>query len=316
MKTRYRFLLTSLSILLSLFSLIFSIQSSKSEKSNKPTSARVDLLKGYISTRLSDTNQSTQIHPQQELATQNILEVPGSNHEFENWVHLQFKVGSSRLNPLVQVGPAPDDSEYSFPCYHSGSGLWGVSKITNNICDRIVINKSNQQAKKSQQGKGSKDIFIAQANGDQFTIVPRANWTLIYVHQEAGKTLVDVLTGSVKISTTTVRAGIRYADAGDGRRGNTTVIPKEVYNSKPVQIFLDSNNWSEDIRFDIKKFQETVEQQLQKPVPIEPFPEPTNIPESPTPQPTQQPTIKPTIQPTIRPTIRSTIRPTPQPTIR
>lgn len=135
---------------------------------------------------------------------------------------------------------------------------------------------------------------MAQADSEQFTVEPKGNSTLIYIHQDAGNTVVDVLTGSVRIGTTTVREGIRYVDAGSSRRGDTISIPKEVYDSRPVQIFLDSNNWSENVRFDIQGFQEAVELQKSRP-----------------PEPTPQPSIEPTTQPTIEPTIEPTPQPTP-----
>ncbi|MEH2358509.1 PT domain-containing protein [Nostoc sp.] len=312
MKTKYRFLLASLTILVALFFLIFSSQKSSSQKPGKPTSAIVDFIKGYISTRLSETGQSTKIDPKQELGTQSIIEVPHSSGNVENWVHLQFKKGSLRLNPLVQIGPDSDDSDYIFPCnYSHGGGLWGVSKLNNNACNRIVIKKKGHRVpqKKSKQAKGSNNIFIAQADAEQFTVVPKGSSTLIYIHQDAGNTVVDVLTGSVTIDRITVRAGIRYIDAGNGSRRNTTPIPKEVYDLRPVQIFLDSNNWSENIRFDIQDFQIAVESQKSRP--LDPVPDIPDIP--PLPQPTIEPTTEPIRQPTIEPSVQPTAQPTTYP---
>lgn len=267
-KYKYRFLLASLPILLVLFFLIFTSQKSSSQKSVKPTSAVVDSIKGFISKRLSETGQSTKINPQEELKSHNILEVPRSSGNVQNWVHIQFKKGTSRLNPLVQIGPDSDDSDYIFPCnYSRGGGLWGVSKLNNNSCNRIVVKKNRQRVtqSKSKQTKGSNNILIAQADSDQFTIEPRGSSTLIYIHQNADNTVVDVLTGAVTISIITVRGGIRYTEGGNSSRRNTSPIPKEVYDSRPVQIFLDSNNWSENIRFDIQGFQQAVELQKSRP---------------------------------------------------
>ncbi len=299
MKTRHRFLLSSIPILFSLFSIIFFMENSNSEKPGKPTIAIVDFIKGFISKRLSETGQSTKISQKEELVIQNIIEVPRSSGTDENWVHLQFKKGRSHLNPLVQIGPDSDDTDYIFPCnYSSGGGLWGVSKLSSNSCNRIVVKKKGQLVtqKKSKQTKGSSNIFMAQADSEQFTVEPKGNSTLIYIHQDTGNTVVDVLTGSVRIGITTVRGGIRYVDAGSSRRGDTIPIQKEVYDSRPVQIFLDSNNWSENVRFDIQGFQEAVE--LQKSRPPESNTEGINIPEKPTQSPPTQspPTQSPPTQ--------------------
>lgn len=316
MKAAYRFLGTLVVILASLSALTIGI---KSNVSSATVTAFVDSVSGFVTAK-PEGGQSTRILRHTNVQSNNIIHVPATKPGTdEHWVHLLM----AGKKPLVQAGTDSSGTEYRFPCgYVRGSMVVGFKRGGSNGCVQITasspqwkssINKTSI-AQKSMPHKGSKDSFIAQSALSQLTVTPSNGLNLIYIHQVSGGTVVDVLVGSVTIKSpagsTIVNGGIRYTDAADGRRGRTSPIPKEVYSSRPVQIFLDPNHWSEDIRFQIREFQAAVA--LQESRPIE-FPDPTVTIGNPnsssgvrpgrTPiQPRSQPSTQPSNPPSTRPT--------------
>jgi hypothetical protein len=264
------------------------IKSSAGNPVTPPAIATFDEWKGYITTRRGD-GQAKPVKSDSLLEKDvDVLEVPGSTRGVEHWAHLRFK-GGKPSNYLVQAGTDSSPTKYRFPCYYGGGSMvWGLRQQgQNKVCERIIVGSAGWRssisgtsvAHKSKLREG-KDSFIAQRDPGQVTVAPSNGLTLVYIHEEFGNTVVDVLAGAVTVraatGSTIVRGGVRYTDAGDGRRGSTSPLPEEVYRSRPVQIFLDPNNWSEDMRSQINDFQEAVA--VQNTRLTEPDPLPTSIP--------------------------------------
>ncbi|EGJ35138.1 MULTISPECIES: hypothetical protein [Moorena] len=314
-------------LLIPIFTLVISIKSSANNLGTQPTIAAFNKWNGYVRMRRGK-GQATRINANSLLRSNtDVLEVPGSNAGNEHWAHLQFRLGLSTVFPLVQAGTDSSSTKYRFPCYYQEGVVvigWGLGNSRDNACERITIDSTewrssvsdNNVAQKSRLHKGSKDTFIAQVDAGQLTIDHIGGSTLIYIHQNFGRRVVDVLVGSVRVRSATgspiiVREGIRYTDASDGRRGSTNTVPEEVYNSRPIQIFLDPNNWSQDIRPQIEDFQQVLDSTQNKPrddgnrirsipdrnPPNDPDPDPTT-PINPTPTPeTTTPPRNPTPTP-------------------
>ncbi len=327
-KSTYYPLWIAAALLIPIAVLTSSIKSNANNLGTPPTMATFDGWKGYIKMR-SGGGQATTITSQSIMRRDvDVLEVPPSINGTEHWAHLLFRRGANKspLYPLVQAGTDSEFTEYRFPCQAQGTGGvvigWGLQQNRNRACERIIAGSSGwrgnrrnaQVAQKLRVRADSKETYISQTDSSAIAVSPSNGLNLIYIHQDLGGTVVDVLVGSVTIKSpagsTIVNGGIRYTDAADGRRGRTSSIPKEVYSSRPVQIFLDPNHWSEDIRFQIREFQAAVA--LQESRPIE-FPDPTVTIGNPnsssgvrpgrTPiQPRSQPSTQPSNPPSTRPT--------------
>jgi hypothetical protein len=235
----------------------------------RPTSAVVDDLNGTIRTR-SGSGQPVLVRRYEELPASITLLVPGTRRgSTEHWAHLRFRSSSSRNITLVQAGTDSGDSEYRFPCEHrGGTGLWGVRQVGSNACERITVNgggwrsQLNPSAVAQKSSRSAEHEPITQVTASEFTVIPDNRLTLLYVYQTPDSTILNVLTGSVRVRGTSrsyvLRAGTRYIDYGDG--ADTGPIPENVYTARAVQIFLDPNNWSDDLGVQIGEFQRAVDQ--------------------------------------------------------
>ncbi|MBW4695623.1 MAG: hypothetical protein KME27_28065 [Lyngbya sp. HA4199-MV5] len=262
-------------------------KSAVSSQTKGPSNAVVDALSGAVSKRSDETGQSIRLDRSDELLPSNILEVPGSKGGTEHWVHLRFR--GVRKSALVQAGTDPNYTEYRFPCqYSKGTGLWGLRQTNNNGCEHIGVqsrgwrNKHKNMAQKPAMAKNAHRILIAQEDASELTVRPVNALTLVYIHENGGNTVINVLTGAARVKSgntiTTVGAGIRYTDFGDGKRGERSDMPEETYNSRPLQIFLDPNTWSSDIRFQVQEFQKAVDEARERPIPV-PTTSPTSFPD-------------------------------------
>jgi hypothetical protein len=303
--------------------------------SSTPVTGIVDDFSGSVRKQSQSGGQPSLIRQGDSLRSYaDLILVPATRRGgAEHWIHLRL---SGRT--LLQAGTDAADTEYYFPCHYSrGGGVIGLRQVDNNGCERITVGSAGWRsslgeshvAQKANDPNNSDTTLMAQANSEQLTITPANRFTLLYVQQDISGTVVNVLTGSATIRsathTTRVRAGIRYIDRGDGRRGQTIPIPKEVYAARPVQIFLDPNNWSETALPDIQNYQAAVDRQLATPITPTPDPQPTLIPApSPSPNPrdpdssspgSSQPSSPGTSRPQPpRPLQTPTPSPTPSPT--
>jgi hypothetical protein len=292
----------------------------------RPKAAFVSALKGTVGLRPTEASETTTSVPvyqgqviQIQRENEHVLLVPQSSSGDEHWVHFSFK--GKTAAPLVQAGTDSRDSEYLFPCRYAQGTLvigWGTRRVGSN-CKQLTVASRGWRQKHLQLSKTAKPALMAQSNADDLTLEASNRLNLIYINQAGGNTVVNVLVGSVKVRSTTqttvIGAGIQYIDTGDGSRGATKPIPKEVYDSRPVQIFLDPNSWSEEVRGQITDFQQAIDQQKSRPVGSDPsvpwIPEPTNPSDPPfDPRPRPAPVETPKPSPSVTP---SPYRPRPAP---
>ncbi|NJR51846.1 MAG: hypothetical protein HC780_21985, partial [Leptolyngbyaceae cyanobacterium CSU_1_3] len=253
---------------------------SVADSATRPRTAVVAALQGVVSMRpaaTSETTPSTRVHRGQAIPirreNEHLLLVPESYGRTEHWVHFSFQ-GGTPPTPIVQAGTDSTDSEYLFPCqYRRGTVVigWGTRRVGNH-CKQITIASSRGRSKQlpgkwlAQSGTQGD----AQNDSEALTLEASNRLNVVYINQSAGRPVINVLTGGVRVKsatqTTIVGAGVQYIDSGDGRRGATRPIPPEVYAARPVQIFLDPNNWTEEVRPQIKDFQAAIDLQKNRPV--------------------------------------------------
>lgn len=89
-------------------------------------------------------------------------------------------------------------------------------------------------------------------------ISPNEDLTLIYIHhlQENNNLVIDVLAGSVTIQANSTRTGERY----NTNQGDVTNIQNfnQVVSEQSVQIFLNTDNWSESMKTLINSFNQKI----------------------------------------------------------
>ncbi|MBF2008077.1 MAG: pathogenesis-related family 1 protein [Chlorogloeopsis fritschii C42_A2020_084] len=196
-----------------------------------------------------------------------VLWVKGDSN---SWAHLSFWERephlSRKADPIVQAGIGAKDTKYKlceFTDVGSGVVAWGIRSQISNMCKPFVVRRKSKKADKSGSSLASqpkeKAIFkdTRFANGvtsdpDQIQIFPSEEVSLIYIHDLNGDIAVDVLVGSVGISTVTsspsVSAGNRYTYPRSGVEPKLEKIdPTEVSKSPSLNAFLDKENWSSDV---------------------------------------------------------------------
>ncbi|NEP12944.1 MAG: hypothetical protein F6K14_22615 [Symploca sp. SIO2C1] len=245
-----------------------------------PRTATFDKIRGVV--RVYPNRSSLAKTPEQHrilrssATTRDQVWIQGDD---KGWAHLQFwsnqAYNSRKIGPLVQVGPDRVPTKYTLAChaYNKGRILlgWGLTPRGSSACERIVIGhpdwksstNSIDVAEKSslkELKQDNPDIEVSDPPLNSITVERSDELTLIYAYGSEDKLVVDVLVGGVKISSTgdpiTVEAGIRYVYSEGGEvtvRGIDTI---EISQSQPVQTFLETANWSEDVRDLIEKFRE------------------------------------------------------------
>ncbi|MDJ0706187.1 MAG: hypothetical protein QNJ46_23190 [Leptolyngbyaceae cyanobacterium MO_188.B28] len=242
-----------------------------------PTHAVVHSLEGWIERR--SRKEGAQTHPIQQrdwLDETHVLHVPmsttGSN---ENWVHLEPSVGNDSLGYLVQVGPDYDISnEYIFPCRtRTGMIGWTVQSYLDNDCyisPRILQTSQGVDethiAQKLDSKIASEKTHISYQETSQLRITPEKPFTLVYFQDNYGSTVVNVLSGAAQMRSDgelwTVEEGLRFT-SNRGSGNPIDFVPDEVYTSRPVQIFINPDNWSQEVGPQIRNFQTAIERHTQ-----------------------------------------------------
>jgi hypothetical protein len=177
-----------------------------------------------------------------------ILYVPGNG----SWANLDFFQAAPKehLGLLVQAGPYPTPSEWSFPCSGTGGRFkiaWKKGSDRGCEPEGVKMQSSNKRSSlpNIQNNLQASRRLLAQAQ-DQVTVVPTPGESVIQTADTAAGITIDVLIGEVRVKSAKnpggrlVKAGEKYAYPQDTI---TPIDQNSILNSPEMQEFLNPNNW-------------------------------------------------------------------------
>jgi hypothetical protein len=212
------------------------------------------------------------------LASGAALWVPATKEgSTENWAHLKLSTRNTPVEPILQAGVDPKNTEYTFACgitLGNTTVAWGLRQTSPWGCEAIDFttwqwrsSTDTYLAEKTNTKASRKESEIAQQiplRQGQVRVRRANNLTLINAYNLDGNLTIDVLVGAVTVESfesrrVNVSAGNRYIITGSGQDGTIeTIDVARVVQSRSIQIFLDPSTWSRDITPLIQQFRRSL----------------------------------------------------------
>lgn len=289
--------LTILSVLFFNLVIVFSTRSLANPNS-RPDGAFIDYFTPGVNVISRDENIKKHPHQSNKILYQrDQVYVSGSDSTHEYWAHIlllkileifnrehQKYIRTKIFTPLVQVGKNEEDSRYIFPCELRGSGLigWNLIRVGENQCSKFKVASSKWSGQSYEEFQLDSNLFrtdaddiylahksiidknskteIVQRIPKSITVSPTNDLTLIYINDENGSLEVNVLLGSVNITTMTGKPKSvgRKRYTSDGIKGYLDEMPYDIYSSRPVSIFLYPSYWSEKANIQLEDFRQAL----------------------------------------------------------